>query len=67
MIQPFNSEIMSWDPENMETYWQQCRRYDSRPFDTLSISSHSTTHIYQNDFLKTLERFVEKRQLKLTF
>jgi len=28
---PPNSEILNWDPENMETYWQQCQQFDTRP------------------------------------
>ncbi len=39
---PRDSEIMSWDPENMETYWRQCRLYDSRPYDTQPVMGAAT-------------------------
>ena len=34
---PKDAEIMSWDPENMDSYWSQCKQVDTRPFDTKSF------------------------------
>ncbi|WP_444998054.1 hypothetical protein [Aliikangiella sp. IMCC44359] len=28
---PKDENIMSWDPENMEKYWELCRQYDQYP------------------------------------
>ncbi len=28
IIIPRDHKVFGWDPENMEKYWQQCRKYD---------------------------------------
>jgi|GEM_PF-2260970 len=28
---PKNENIMNWDPENMDKYWELCSRYDQYP------------------------------------
>ena len=57
---PRDSEIMSWDPENMDTYWQQCRRFDTRSM----ISIRHSQQISQAAFNQMLNRFAEKRRNK---
>jgi len=55
---PPDSDIMSWDPENMETYWQQCRSYDTRSI--MSVRSSQT--LSQLAFNKMLQRFAKHRK-----
>ena len=57
---PRDSEIMSWDPENMDTYWQQCRRFDTSPM----ISIRHSQQLSQAAFNQMLVRFAEKRRSK---
>ena len=33
-LRPKDTDIMSWDPENMEAYWAHCARFDKRPNET---------------------------------
>jgi len=49
---PRDSEIMNWDPENMETYWQQCRCFDTRPI----LSIRQSQQISQAAFSDLLKR-----------
>ena len=28
IVIPRDHKVFGWDPENMETYWRQCRKYD---------------------------------------
>ena len=28
---PRNDNILNWDPENMDKYWELCARYDQYP------------------------------------
>lgn len=59
-MRPRDSEIMSWDPESMETYWQQCRSYDTRSHDTSSIMSNGINQIDgQTAFTTMLDAFQE--------
>ncbi len=57
---PKDSEIMSWDPENMESYWQQCRRFDTRPI----LSIRHSQEISQAAFSEMLKRFSSQRRCK---
>ena len=58
---PRDSEIMSWDPENMDTYWQQCRRFDTRPM----ISIRHSQQLSQAAFSEMLTRFAIQRRRKI--
>lgn len=58
-----DSEIMSWDPENMDTYWQQSRKYDSRPI----LSLRQSQAISLAAFTQMLTRFSEQRREKMVF
>lgn len=40
---PKDENVFSWDPENMETYWQQCNLYDYYPLSN-SLLSESLLH-----------------------
>jgi len=60
---PGDSEIMSWDPENMESYWQQCRQFDTRPI--MSIRQSQATS--EAAFSQMLTRFSEQRREKWGF
>lgn len=44
---PKNEEVLSWDPENMERYWQQCHQFDSLPLleegESDALSQHALT------------------------
>jgi len=55
---PRDSDIMSWDPENMETYWQQCRNYDTRSI----MSCRANQSLSQSAFNKMLKKFAEHRK-----
>jgi len=55
---PRDSEIMSWDPENMETYWQQCRSYDTRAI----MSGRGNQALSQSAFNKMLKRIALHRK-----
>ena len=55
---PRDSEIMNWDPENMETYWQQCRNYDTRSL----MARQTSQSLSQSAFTKMLKRFVQHRK-----
>jgi hypothetical protein len=57
---PRDSEIMSWDPENMETYWQQCRNFDTRPI----MSIRQSQDVSQAAFSNMLKRFAKERRSK---
>lgn len=60
---PRDSEIMNWDPENMDTYWQQCRKFDTRPM----ISIRHSQEISQAAFAQMLTRFSKQRREKMGF
>ena len=55
---PRDSEIMSWDPEEMETYWQQCRSYDTRSI----MSGRGKQVLSQSAFSKMLKRLAQHRK-----
>ncbi len=59
---PRDSEIMSWDPENMDTYWRQCRKFDTRSM----ISLRQGPLISQAAFTQMLTRLSEQRRVKLS-
>ncbi len=58
---PRDSEIMSWDPENMEAYWLQCRKYDTRSIMSVRQSQEAS----QAAFNKMLKRFSSLRRTKI--
>lgn len=60
---PKDSEIMSWDPENIESYWRQCRRFDTRPM----MCIRQSEAISQAAFTQMLARFYEQRGKKMGF
>jgi len=61
---PKDTEIMSWDPENMDSYWSQCRQVDSRPFDTKSlIGGYGNQCDSQAAFNQMLHRLEKKNKL----
>jgi hypothetical protein len=35
---PRDETLFSWDPENMDKYWSQCKEYDSHPLAGLFIN-----------------------------
>ncbi len=51
---PINSEIMSWDPENMDAYWQQCRYFDTRSISARKSSQAQSQKAF-NDMLKRIK------------
>ena len=58
-----DSEIMSWDPENMDKYWRQCRHYDTSPLITIRQSQLAS----QNAFSSKLTRLGELRRIKKVY
>ena len=58
---PSNTEILSWDPDDMEAYWAQNQRYDERPFDTLSIMG-GTFNQYDSEqsFAQQFSRLIKR-------
>ena len=49
----------------MEVYWQQCRAFDSRSFDTRTVQSSGVNQIQsQNAFAEMLVQLSQKRTHK---
>ncbi|MBV1908506.1 MAG: hypothetical protein KUG78_04245 [Kangiellaceae bacterium] len=56
---------MDHQSKNMEVYWQQCRAFDSRSFDTRTVQSSGVNQIQsQNAFAEMLVQFSQKRTHK---
>ncbi len=53
---PPNSDILSWDPENMDTYWQQCRQFDTRSLNTYKADKNNVWY----PFIKKPEQSSKK-------
>jgi len=67
-ITPKNTDILSWDPEDMDSYWHQCRAFDNRPYDTRCLLGSSCNQAEsQRAFSKMLKQFTERRRQKRTF
>ncbi|TQV81516.1 hypothetical protein [Aliikangiella coralliicola] len=49
---PKDEKIMSWDPENMDKYWEQCQTFDCFP----DIDCHSREKISQQEFKQMVTR-----------
>jgi hypothetical protein len=46
---PKDAQLLSWDPENMERYWQQCQQFDQYNLD-LTDSSGQADKMSQDAF-----------------
>ncbi|MGX5202492.1 hypothetical protein [Aliikangiella sp. IMCC44632] len=46
---PKDENILSWDPEHMENYWELCRQYDQYP----QISINEKESLSQASFSST--------------
>lgn len=52
---PKDEQIFSWDPENMDKYWELCEKYDTFPaFENKDFDVESQQHYRQmkNNFLR---------------
>ena len=49
---PKDEQILSWDPENMDKYWEQCQIFDYYP----NLDSESCEKISQHEFKKMVTR-----------
>jgi len=58
---PKDTDILSWDPEDMDTYWRQCRSYDSRPHDTRSIMGNSLNQADSQNAFRLMLKRIEAR------
>ena len=48
---PKDESFLSWDPENMDKYWSQCKQYDSHPlseriFNEGSVSDNKSVQLF---------------------
>ncbi|MDQ7048832.1 MAG: hypothetical protein Q9M92_04525 [Enterobacterales bacterium] len=56
---PPNSEILNWDPENMETYWKQCRQFDTSPLTCYEKNKANQTLGIKQKFTERLKQLLE--------
>lgn len=54
-------DIADWGPKAMEIYWQQCRRYDTRPI----VKIKHSQQLSQTAFSEMLAQFSRQRQRKM--
>jgi len=57
---PPNSEILNWDPENMEAYWQQCRQFDTRSLSDYEKYKTGRSEGRNRQFIKRLRRMLKR-------
>ena len=61
ILQPKDSEILNWDPENMDEYWSQCSSFDSRANDTQSIMGGLSNQIDSERAFEAMFNRLQKR------
>lgn len=52
---PKDEQVFSWDPENMDRYWELCEKYDAFPVLESDVSELESQRQYaqmQPDFLR---------------
>ena len=47
---PKDDRVFEWDPENMDTYWQQCKKFDRFP----KLNATKADKLSRNGFAKML-------------
>ena len=51
---PKDDEIFGWDPENMETYWEQCRRFDQASIPEITDADELSQREFQQMLITKL-------------
>lgn len=51
---PKDDEIFSWDPENMDKYWELCRKFDQASTSDLSTADETSQTEFQKMFVTKL-------------
>ncbi|MCW8876809.1 MAG: hypothetical protein OQK51_07105 [Kangiellaceae bacterium] len=47
---PKDDQVFDWDPENMDTYWRQCKKFDRFP----KLSEAKADKLSHKEFTKML-------------